>query len=242
MAGAMPLSIALSFVVFFYFINTLYEDRSNRSVLFWKSLPISDRDTVLSKLATGLLLAPFLTWVVAFAVGIAMTLLIGCALLLLGVNVFGAVLSNTRTYTLPFEYLAIGPVYMLWALPTAGWLMMVSAWAKSRPFLWVVGPPLVSGILLGWIKEMFGFAFSAAWYMEHVVGRLLVGIVPGSWTLKEGFRYSAGFGGESASAATASTPLASWQLLATPELWIGVALGIAMIVAAIRLRRYRDEG
>ena len=48
-----PLFAILGFVVFFYCLNSLYDERRDRSILFWKSLPISDRDTVLSKLISA---------------------------------------------------------------------------------------------------------------------------------------------------------------------------------------------
>ena len=57
----------LGFVVFFYCLGSLYDERKDRSVLFWKSLPVSDRDTVLSKALSALVVAPTL----AIAVGIA---------------------------------------------------------------------------------------------------------------------------------------------------------------------------
>src|SRR3546814_20822192 len=43
------LVVVLGFVVFFYCLGALYDDRRDRSILFWKSLPVSDASTVLSK-------------------------------------------------------------------------------------------------------------------------------------------------------------------------------------------------
>jgi hypothetical protein len=48
-------------------------------------------------------------------------------------------------------------VYLVWALPTVGWLMMVSAWARTKVFLWAVGVPVLTGVLLLWFNEMFNF-------------------------------------------------------------------------------------
>jgi ABC-2 type transport system permease protein len=42
-------AVVLSFVIFFYLLGALYDDRRDRSILFWKSLPLSDTSTVLSK-------------------------------------------------------------------------------------------------------------------------------------------------------------------------------------------------
>lgn len=237
-AAALPLAMTMSFVVFFYFIGALYEDRANRSVLFWKSLPLSDRDTVLSKLATGLVLAPLFTWAIAMVLAILIDLVLAVAVLFLGVNVFGQVLGHAKFYTLPLEYLAILPVYVLWALPSAGWFLMVSAWARSKPFLWAVGTPLLAAMLVGWLTRIASLPNDLVRYVIHLVGRLLFSVVPASWTLHQRGPLdvtNAEFG--------ASWPLASsWQMLLAPELWLGAAAGAAMVVTAIRLRRYRDEG
>ena len=51
-------NIVLGVVVFFFCLGALFDDRKDRSVLFWKSLPISDQATVLSKVAMALVVAP----------------------------------------------------------------------------------------------------------------------------------------------------------------------------------------
>ncbi|MEO8460950.1 MAG: hypothetical protein ABI451_10495, partial [Dokdonella sp.] len=60
--------IALAFVVFFYLLGALYDDRRDRSVLFWSSLPISATNTVASKVLAAALVAPL----IAFAVTVVM--------------------------------------------------------------------------------------------------------------------------------------------------------------------------
>ncbi|KFN44658.1 hypothetical protein [Arenimonas oryziterrae] len=235
--SAAPLFIVLSFVLFFYFLGSLFDDRSNRSVLFWKSLPISDRDTVLSKLATALVVAPVISLVIATIVGLLITILMLGSLAVAGVNLFGPVFSTARTYTLPLEFFASLPVYMVWALPTAGWLLMISAWARTKPFLWAVGIPLVTGGLLSWTNAMLDLN----WKLEilwRAIGRLLLSVVPGSWSflINDPGRIQA-------DALDHGSPLsAAWAVMTTPEMWIGAVVGIAMIVVAVRLRRFRDEG
>ncbi|GAE49902.1 membrane protein [Xanthomonas arboricola pv. pruni str. MAFF 311562] len=64
--------MVLAFVVFFYSLGSLYDDRRDRSVLFWKSLPVSDVQTVLSKAAWALLLAPLIAIVIGVLVGLAL--------------------------------------------------------------------------------------------------------------------------------------------------------------------------
>lgn len=236
--SAIPLLMVMSFVVFFYCLGALFDDRINRSVLFWKSLPISDRDTVLAKLTTALVMAPVLSLAIATIVSILVTLLLCAIALVGGVNLFVPVFSNPRIYTLPFEFLAALPVHILWALPTVGWLLMVSAWARTKPFLWAVGAPLVAGGLLSWINAMLDLNWKLEILWQSVIGRLLLSVVPGSWSflLPDANKISA-------DSLNHGSPMnAAWSVMATPEIWVGVVVGIAMIVAAIRLRRFRDEG
>ena len=234
---AMPMLIAMSFVVFFFCLSALYDDRSDRSVLFWKSLPISDRATVLSKLLTALVVAPLITLALATITSYVLILLM-CATALFGsVNLFGLVFGQPRTYALPLELLAVVPVYFLWALPAAGWLLMVSAWARTKPLLWAVGVPAIIGGLASWIDALFDLGFDLRGLWHSVVGRLLLSEVPGSWLLLSDRPEAHAHGG-----LQNASPLAYWNLLTTPELWIGVVAGVAMLVIAMRLRRYRDEG
>jgi ABC-2 type transport system permease protein len=132
------------------------------------------------------------------------------------------------------------PVYALWALPTVGWLMMVSAWARTKPFLWAVGVPVIAGALLSWFEAIFDYGIRIELFWQHVVGRGLGSIVPGIWFAFTDVGHDIGNHGDDAD--FTELLAASWQVLGTANLWIGAVLGVAMIYAAIRLRRWRDEG
>ena len=236
----MPVCGILFFVMFFYFTGSLYDDRNDRSFLFWKSLPISDRATVISKAFTGLVTAPLIAIAIATVSGIVLTLIALAFFGVNGVNLVGGVLTESRLYTLPLEFVASLPVYILWALPTAGWLMMVSAWARRLPFLWAVGAPVISGILISWaiwIVGMFGVRGDHSFFWQHIAGRSLLSILPGSWgfLLEDPGQYAA-------RSLEHGSPLAStYNLLASPDLWIGAVVGAAMIAYAVRLRATRDD-
>ncbi|MFC3457317.1 hypothetical protein [Massilia haematophila] len=241
-ATGAPIFIVLPVVAFFYCLGALYDDRRDRSILFWKSLPISDATTVLSKLVTALVLAPAITVVIASAAAFLILMLGGVAASHQGLNLFGPVLSNVNLYLSPVYLLAMIPVYILWALPCAGWLLLVSSWAKSKVFLWAVGLPLIAAVLLKWMDyllALYGTTINADWIINNVLETLLLGLVPGAWFMDGGtslpFRDQHGVD-------MLSVLSASWGSLARPELWVGAAAGVAMIVAAIRLRRWRDEG
>ena len=237
-----PVFFVLPIVAFFYCLAALYDDRRDRSILFWKSLPISDADTVLSKLVTVLVVAPLITIGVATAAALAILLFAGIATSFHGVNLFGAVLTNVNFYLAPFYLLGMLPIYILWALPTAGWLLLVSSWAKSKVFLWAVGVPLMAAVLLKWLDFLLGMTggltINADWLINNVLEAILLGLVPGTWFM------GASDLPQPTSSGVPLLPMLSysWSTLAKPALWGGVVAGVAMIFAAIRLRRWRDEG
>ena len=123
MGTGAPLLMVLAFVVFFFCLGSLFDERKDRSVLFWKSLPVSDGDTVLSKVLTALVAAPLIALAFATIISVLSLFFIVTAAAFMGVNIAGDVLTAPAVYLAPFELLAILPVYVVWALPTVGWLM-----------------------------------------------------------------------------------------------------------------------
>lgn len=240
MGTAMPLFGVLALVVFFFSLGSLYDERKDRSVLFWKSLPVSDPATVLSKLSMALLAAPAITLVVATLTAGVIAFAIATAAAFSGVNLFAALLTRPDFYLAPLQMLALLPVYAVWALPTVGWLMMVSAWARTKPFLWAVGIPLLGGALVSWFNALFDMHWNDEWLWGQVIGRGLASVAPGSWF--PFINESHGIDFNPHSNAMGQVVAQSYQAFALPSLWIGLGLGIAMLYAATRLRRHRDEG
>ena len=73
------------------------------------------------------------------------------------------------------------PVYALWALPTVGWLLLCSSWARSKPFLWAIMIPVFAGILIGWFGLMHLSTWtSQPWYWKNIAGRMLTSTWPGT--------------------------------------------------------------
>jgi ABC-2 type transport system permease protein len=122
-AAAVPLLATLAFVVFFFCVGALYDDRKDRSILFWKSLPVNDALTVLSKLLTALAVAPLLTLAIATVTGWVLLAMLALAAVLVGVGGIGALFTNGDLFLAPLQGFAILPIYALWALPTAAWLL-----------------------------------------------------------------------------------------------------------------------
>ena len=218
----------------FYCINTLADERQDRSVLFWKSLPVSDGLTVWSKVATATLIAPLLSIAATVALAIITYIGVFIANIALPNLSLQQILLQGKFALAPFQILSVLPVYALWSLPTLGWFMMVSAIARSKAFVWAVGLPILSGGLLMWLNRNQGGQLDALndGFWHNVVERSLTGLVPLSW-LRFGNRPPV----ETTYFATELLQQ-SWAMLATPALWAGVVVGVAMISVAIRLRRW----
>ncbi|KGQ20332.1 putative ABC transporter, permease protein [Lysobacter dokdonensis DS-58] len=228
--------IVLGFVVFFYCLGALYDERKDRSVLFWKSLPLSDRDTVLSKAASALLVAPVIATVAAVLTMFAFGLVVTLVMPMHGLNPFKMYWGAGNPLEVAGTLVAAIPVYAVWALPTVGWLMLCSAWARTKPFLWAVMIPVFAGIFVAWFDVMNVFSLDTGWFWTNVVARALTSVFPGMWMTAQNIHID---GPESFSAL--SQVQSMYSVFATPQMWIGAAAGIAMIFAAIRLRRWRDD-
>ena len=244
MAGSWPL-IVLAFVVFFYCLGALYDERKDRSILFWKSLPLSDGQTVLSKVASALVVAPLFAMGAAIITSIGFLVLLSGYVLMHGGNPVSLIWGPASPLTISFHMLASLPVYAAWALPTVGWLMLVSAWARTKPFLWALLVPVFAGILVSWFDVMEMFGSSASWFWQHVVGRLLLGTIPGMDLVYRGASdpQMVNFNPDGPQdIVTLFSAQNAWGAFATLDLWIGVAVGAAMIFGAVPFRRSRDEG
>jgi len=240
LAAGMPVLMMLGFLVFFYCLGALHDERRDRSLLFWKSLPVSDAMTVLSKAATALVVAPLIVFGIIIVLSLLMLALTCIGLMVHGTNAFGAVLSQADFYVSPLRLLGLLPVYLLCALPTVGWLLLVSSWARSKVFLWAVGVPLAIGLLILWSQRALGLDIDGTWFLSTITTRALLGVVPGAWFLFEKIA-RAGILASAEHVDGGSIFSASWAALGSVSLWVGAAAGVAMIAAATWLRRWREE-
>ena len=238
--AAVPVYMVLGFLVFFYCLGALNDERRDRSILFWKSLPVSDRTTVLSKAITALVVAPLIVVGIALALSLVLLLAVVIKLSLHGTVLFGDLLTTPELYLAPLRVLGLLPVYVLWALPTVGWLLLISSMVRSKVFVWAVGLPLGAALLMVWGQKMLGFDLNVGWFISNITNRVLLGVVPGSWVWFDGRTLV--LSEEHGLPTAASAFVYSWSTLGNVGLWIGVAAGIAMIAVAIRMRRRREEG
>ncbi len=241
MFGALT-CVSLFFVLFFYLLGALYDDRRDRSVLFWKSLPITDTETVGSKVLSAMFVAPLIAFVVSTAAYVVFLVLVCLWAGIHGVNALPAVLA-AHPFGMFWRLLLTIPVDALWALPTIGWLLFWSAYARSKPFLWAVILPIVAVAVNGWFSMLGLPHVGGEVALKSVVGRLLLSVMPGSWIGNGAGMFGAhrfSFGDDE-HVLTIFDPGRVYALLATPGLWLGVVAGLALIAAAIWSRQRRIE-
>jgi ABC-2 type transport system permease protein len=222
----------VSIVVFFYLIDCLYSERRDRSILFWKSMPVSDAQVVLSKLAVALVVVPI--GVLLLAAATQLVLFIVLWLRFHG-TVIGEImpdwsfLSWFRAQLVAFGVMAGG---VMWYAPIAGYLLLVSIWARKNVFLWAVLPPVS-------LMALEGFFFHSSNVVEFL-GRRFTGYITEMNLDSDTFKHQVGedrmpriddvFGALDLSG-----------MFMSVEAWTGVAAAAAMIFVTIRIRRQRDE-
>ena len=218
---AAGLIMGTAFIVgIFYSLDALYGERRDRSILFWKSLPVSDLTTVLSKFAIPLIILPLLSFAITVVTQFVMMLLSSAVLLGGGLSV-GTLWARMSFFHMSLMLLYhILTVHGLWYAPIYGWLLLVSAWAPRTPFLWAFLPPFVI-----WGVEKI--AFKTSHFLAMLQYRL-IGPQPSTAAAPDGNLMDM---------LSAVTPV---QFFSTPGLWIGLAIAAAFLAAAVRLRRYRE--
>ncbi|QAU23718.1 hypothetical protein EO087_06780 [Dyella sp. M7H15-1] len=237
LSASFLISVVFCFVVFFYCLGALYDDRRDHSILFWKSLPISNTATVASKVIAAIVAAPIIAIVCGVLTGIAMLLLFALTLSLHGIGVW-SVLMLAHPFQVVGFLIGSLPIYVMWALPTVGWLMLCSAWAKSKPFLWAVVIPVALGVILGWFHLLGITTLKTDWYWNKILTRLLFSVFPGGWFKEAGVDQ---LDHNPQAIGNFLTLSHAYGVLSKPDIWIGATAGIAMLALAIWFRRWRDD-
>ena len=213
----MLIMLSTFIVAIFYCLDSLHGERRDRSILFWKSLPVSDLVTVLSKACIPLVVLPLVTFVITVATQWLMQLAASATLLAMGQSA-APLWAHLWIFHMWWGLLYhLVTIHSLWYAPIFGWLLLVSAAARRAPFLWAALPPLAIGL----VEKI---AFGTTHFADMLRNRIAGSPAPGS----------AGTGFTKMSMTT-FTP----GLVFSPGLWIGLALTAIFLAAAVRLRRYR---
>ena len=234
---ALPFFMLMLFTQFFYALDSLYAERRDRSILFWKSLPVSDTEVVLSKAATALVVMPLAAVAAALVTQVVAFLILGAKLATLpGLQDLPLHLWQPSTWAGSIAVMTfVVAASALWFLPLVGWLLLVSAWAPRSPFMWATLPPLAVA-LVEWILLRTHYVLAT---IGPRVGNL------GFLARAMGGPHGVGFGVmvNEQGAHVSHTPYAMMQasgFLASPDVWIGAVVGAGLLAAAIWMRRHRD--
>lgn len=214
--AALMMGIGL-IVAAIYCVDALYGERRDRSILLWKSLPVSDSMTVLAKLSIPVLVLPVIIW--------ALTVTVQVVLLLLSAAVLAAHGESTALLwtQLHLGRDAVGLLYHLVALhgistaPFYAWLLLVSAWATRAPFAWAILPPAA---IMVFERVAFGTTRIAQLLVDQLGGGTSAPPPAPGATLMESMN---------------AVPFA--QLLVAPSLWVGLAAAGVFVAGAVRMRR-----
>jgi len=241
LAGVTPLFfLTMLVLIVFYAADSLYAERRDRSILFWKSLPVTDLATVLSKLCTALLTIPLVT-LLLIALTQLITLLVATLLVwAAGGDAWPLVWRPAPLLSLWGLQLYGTLAVMFWYAPLIGWLLLASAWARKAPMLWAVLPIVVVGQL-----EVLALGTARVY---SLVAERFIGVYMVAFT--SDFTGIVAIGeGEATIDAVQALPgerilgfIDVAGLLAAPGFWGGLVAAALFIAAAVLLRRFRDEG
>jgi ABC-2 type transport system permease protein len=229
-ALAMPYShaamliMAVGFLVgIFYSLDALHSERRERSILLWKSLPVSDLTTVLAKAIVPLAILPVVVFAITVTLQIIMLLVSGAVLLLSGAG--AATPWHPPLFEMELVLIYSLIVLALWHAPLYMWLLLVSGWPRRATFLWAVLPPMALAAL-----EFIAFHTS---YLGSLLQDRLYGFAAAAFDLKD----KAGVSIDTHFIALAQ--LAPGRFFGSPSLWIGLIVAAVFFYAAVRLRRYQ---
>jgi ABC-2 type transport system permease protein len=226
---ALVVFMVMGIVGFFYSLDSLYADRRDRSVLFWKSLPLSDAETVLSKFTVAIIVIPLIAMIGALLAQLIVAG--GGAAVLEFAGASGRILWQPEAL---FGGMAVAALWcitaVMWYSPIVAYLMLASAWAPKGPFLWAVLPPVA--------LSLFERVVLGSVYTGNFIAYRMAGL----------YRLLSSDATESAETAPNLIHLSDLDLAASlkafygsADLWLGVLVAALLLAAVMWVRRYRDE-
>lgn len=249
--GAVLSGIALLFLFLasaqqvFYASDALHSERTQRSILFWKSLPLTDTATVLSKLAVAALVMPAIAWVLAYATSLFVAIVASVQFRASGT--FLAAIWNPDSWLASMALsLYVLVTAAIWYLPMVSWMLLVSAWLPmSRGMRFGRSPLLAATLIPVGIVVAERVAFHSKWTL-HLLGDFLVRDYPlaafASPNLSIDFSEADGLRYHGESFGTMALALIHpLRFLETPAVWVGLAISGAFVAGAVYCRRRSEN-
>lgn len=217
LAAIMLMGIAIV-VAAIYSLDALYGERRDRSVLFWKSLPVSDVTTVLAKGSIPILVIPVVTFVLTVLTQLVMLVTSTAVLLASGISAepLWVHVSMGQTTMINFGHLVV--YHGLWYAPFFGWMLLVSAWANRAPFVWAILPPVAIGVVE---RVAFNTSHFAGALRDRFMGEPTAGSSGSGMTMDM------------------LAPHSFVHYLASLGFWVGLAITALFLFAAVQMRRSR---
>ena len=222
-----PYSIVASMILLggfvigaFYAIDALNSERRDRSLLFWKSMPISDLMTVLSKAAIPIIVIPLIATIVTLTTQAIMLAL--STLLLIGNGISPSTLWTRWPGVQMSGVMLYGvAAHALWFAPIYCWFILVSAWARRAAILWALLPFFA-------VFAIEHLAFGTKHFGSFLKYRLGGAMIEAFSNLDVNH------------AVTRFHQLSPVKFLSSAGLWFGLVFAAACIAAAAHLRRNRE--
>lgn len=219
----------------FYSLDALYAERKDRSILFWRSIPLTDFETVLSKLLTALLVIPLITFAVLVATHLIVLFMTSVWLGARGANAWHLIWSAAPFFDNWAATLVFLLALSLWLSPFVGWFLFVSAFTKRSPLLIASLPIAILPLLEKIIFKTTVFA--EAFFVRSVKMPLFSGLDNLDLLFQEGKHFRVA--GEASLSLLSLLDLG--RFFSSPGLWSGLVVCGLFVTAAIYVRRYKDD-
>ncbi len=222
----------LAILTTFYTLDSLYAERKDKSILFWRSLPITDAETVVSKLLTAVFVLPLVT-----VAAIIVTHLVNLVITTGWVMVRGGNAAHLIWGSVPLldnwaAALIVTVASAIWMSPFIGWFLFVSAFTKRSPLLMAFMPLIIIPII-EWIF------FRSKIFASAVFGRGEMIPLFREMDIERFFDEDRMRVNDEVVRLLAHLDVG--KFLVSPSVWAGVVVCGLFATAAIYLRRYRDE-
>ena len=167
-----PILLTVGFGLLAYSLSTFADERKDRSLIFWRSLPVSDLTTVLSKVFVVTLIVPLM--VLPYIILLQLVAMTSASIFFATNDIvsFGWLWGSyiiTDWFRIIFSLWA----QALWSLPLFLWLMLAGTFA-ARPIAGAIVPPVILIVLEGVI-------FKTNLVLEFIENRI------GFWSRSDSF-------------------------------------------------------
>ena len=214
-----PILLTVGFGLLAYSLSTFADERKDRSLIFWRSLPVSDLTTVLSKVFIVTLIVPLM--VIPYIILLQLVAMTSASIFFATNDIvsFGWLWGSyiiTDWFRIIFSLWA----QALWSLPLFLWLMLAGTYA-ARPIAGAIVPPVILIVLEGVI-------FKTDLVLEFIENRI------GFWSRSDSFPKEY----QEIRVVDISDIL---LLFSTQAFWIGILASVILVAGIVYVRSSNSD-